>query len=152
MLKSYGKSVEEVGRLSYEITEEALGGYPKFLDKLLAQWRFSRFSLVRAQQRAAESQQRQYPGDWVFTFVEGDGKTFDYGVDYSECGICKFYHAQDADELTPYICLLDYQMSAAMGTGLSRTTTLGEGQRCCDFRYKRGRPVPRAWPPRFANP
>ena len=72
---------------------------------------------LRAQ--AARSQERQYPGDWVFTFVEGDGQEFDYGLDFTECGICKYYHAQGADELTPYLCLMDGVVSKSFGLGLA---------------------------------
>ena len=79
--------------------------------------------------------------------MDGDGRNFDYGVDYTECAICKFYHAEDADELVPYVCLLDYPVSKALGTGMARTTTLADGAERCDFRFKPGRPVERMWPP-----
>ncbi len=36
---------------------------------------------------------------------------FDYGLDVTECGIVRFYHAQDADELAPYMCLSDCVVS-----------------------------------------
>jgi hypothetical protein len=110
----------------------------------------------RWREQAAESQKRQYPGDWVFTFVEGDGKEFDYGLDFTECGICKLYHAQGADELTPYLCLMDDVVSKAFDRGLVRHKTLAEGADVCDFRYKAGRetfvyPLRDGWPPQFLN-
>ena len=90
--------------------------------------------------REAElSQRRRYPGDWLYTFVEGDGKTFDYGVNYTECGICKFFKAQGVEGLIPYICLVDYPTSRALGTGLEREEAIGLGDKRCTFRYKRGR-------------
>jgi len=90
----------------------------------------------------------------VCTFVEGDGETFDYGLDVTECGICKFYHAQGADELAPYMCLSDYVVSRAFGRGLVRYKTIAEGAEVCDFRYKQGRetfvyPLRNGWPPKF---
>jgi hypothetical protein len=51
---------------------------------------FSRRYKRRLQKRAAESQERRYAEDYVFAFVDGDGETFDYGVDYIECATCKF--------------------------------------------------------------
>ena len=88
------------------------------------------------------------------TFVEGDGATFDYGLDITECGICKLYQAQGAGELARYLCLSDYVVSRAFGRGLVRYKTIAEGARVCDFRYKQGRetyvhPLRDGWPPTF---
>jgi hypothetical protein len=85
----------------------------------------------------------------VLTFVEGDGKSFDFGVDYTECGIVKYYRAQNADELAPYLCLGDFPLSQVLGTGLVRTTTLARGGPWCDFRFKNGRPIQMEWTPDF---
>ena len=87
--------------------------------------------------------------DWVLTFVEGDGNTFDFGVDYIECGLCKYTHAQGADELTQYLCLGDFPASRVYDTGLVRTMTLACGGPRCDFRFKRGRPIEMEWTPDF---
>ncbi len=93
---------------------------------------------------AKASQKRQYPDDFVFDYVAGDDFTFDFGIDYTECGICKFYAAQGAAEFTRYVCLYDYPHSALTGSGLARTMTLAEGAPKCDFRFKRGR-TPQNW-------
>jgi hypothetical protein len=55
---------------------------------------------------------------WVLTYIWGDGKEFDYGYDITECGICKFLHDQHADELVPFLCLVDFPLSKAFGRGL----------------------------------
>jgi hypothetical protein len=99
---------------------------------------FSRFYLSRLRKRAIESHQRKYPGGYVFNFVEGDGQTFDYSVDYLECASCKFLAKQGAPELTPYLCPVDILYSKALGWGLMRTMTLAEGAERCDFRFKKG--------------
>ena len=54
----------------------------------------------------------------VRIFVEGDGDDFDWGMDYTECGIVKFLRAQGAGDLAPYFCLADFPMSDAFGLGL----------------------------------
>ncbi|MGZ6230243.1 MAG: L-2-amino-thiazoline-4-carboxylic acid hydrolase, partial [Syntrophales bacterium] len=89
--------------------------------------------------QATISQEKQYPDDFVFTYIVGDGKEFDYGYDIIECGVCKFLHAQDADELAPFLCLTDFPLSKAFGRGLVRNMTISEGAERCDFRYKNGR-------------
>ena len=111
-------------------------------------WRSARWLKNELRQAGLVSQKRQYPADWVFALVEGDGN-FDMGVDYQECGICKYYAAQKATELTPYLCLLDFPMSRAQNTGLVRSTTLAHGGARCDFRYKVGRDIQMEWTPDF---
>jgi hypothetical protein len=148
VLKSYGKSAEETGEVCYLMTEAALTNSPRVLVRLSGKNRFNRLSVGQLKQQAVRSQEREYPTDWVYQVVDGDGKSFDYGVDYTECAVCKFYHTEDADELVPYVCLLDYPVSKALGTGMRRSTTLADGAERCDFRFKPGRPVERMWPPK----
>ncbi|MGE5248673.1 MAG: L-2-amino-thiazoline-4-carboxylic acid hydrolase [Bacteroidota bacterium] len=143
-----GKSVEETGQMIFEIGRAFLRAYPGFLTSFLGYMNFSGFHIKRLRKRANESQLRMYPGDYVFNFVEGDGQTFDYGVDYLECASCKFLQQQGAAELAPYLCPMDILYSEALGWGLTRTTTLAGGGERCDFRFKKGGPtrvaVPRA--------
>jgi hypothetical protein len=62
-----------------------LRAYPRFLRRLFGSMTFSRRYIRRLRKRAAESHQRRYPGDYAYTFVEGDGETFDHSADYLEC-------------------------------------------------------------------
>jgi hypothetical protein len=98
---------------------------------------------------ANDSQARRYPGDYVCTFVPGDGETFDYGYDFTECAAQKFFRQQGADAFLPFFCFLDFAASEAHGLGLRRTTTLAEGWSKCDHRFKRGGATGAAWPPPF---
>ena len=83
--------------------------------------------------------------------IEGDGTTFDTGVDHTECGIVKYLRAEGADELCPYICELDYLLTEVMRYGLTRTKTLSWGCDRCDFRLSRGGVTSAPWPPRFVE-
>jgi hypothetical protein len=153
VLKSLGQTVEQAGRIIYE-TYETMADYPAWMLRLVGGLKYGEGYVERLRTAAAESQQRRYPGDWVCTFVEGDGETFDYGLDIAECGICKFYRAQGAGELAPYMCLSDCVVSQAFDRGLVRYKTIAEGAEVCDFRYKQGRetfvnPLRDGWPPKF---
>jgi hypothetical protein len=155
VLKAEGQSVEEVGKVIFD-TFQAMADYPRWFLRLVGAFRYNKRYVDRFREAVARTQERRYPGDWVATFVEGDGEDFDYGLDVAECGICKFYHAQGADELAPYLCLSDYVVSDAFGRGLVRYKTLAEGAEVCDFRFKKGRetfvnPLREGWPPRFLN-
>ena len=138
-MKDQGKKVEEIGTFVYEGVENAYRLLPRFALYLYGGLSFTKHSQRRSQKLALESQKRQYAGDWVYSVVAGDGESFDYGLDFVECGICKFFHAQEADEFARYMCRLDYIMSERMGMGLVRTATIAEGGEKCDFRYNRER-------------
>ena len=138
-LKARGKSVEEVAALIYRGTASLYSGFPfqwllRFQGRqLLTQKR------INQRKRAAEiSQKRLYPDDWVFKIVEGDGQTFEFGVDYTECGIVKYLAREGAPGLAAYLCWLDYPMCKAMHVNLVRTETIAQGCERCNFRFSRG--------------
>ena len=138
VLKSHGGTLEEAGTLVYELSEAYLQAYPGFLRRFFGYMTFSGRYMRGVRKRAAESQEHRYPGDYVYTYVEGDGKGFHYGVDYSECAGWNFLRQQGAAELAPYLCAVDKLYSEALGWGLVRTMTLAEGCEKCDFRFKKG--------------
>jgi hypothetical protein len=153
VLKAEGRSVEEAGKMVFDVFQ-AMADYPQWLLRVVGGLRYNDRYVSQLKEAVAQTQERRYPGDWVATFVEGDGEAFDYGIDITECGICKFYRAQGAAELAPYLCLSDYVVSDAFDRGLVRYRTMAEGANVCDFRYKRGRdtfvyPLREGWPPIF---
>ena len=141
-LQARGASVEEAARLIYLGTASFYGSFPT---RWLMRWQGRRvLHRKRQDQRrhaAAISQQRRYPDDWVFEVVEGDGHDFDFGVDYTECGVVKYLAREGAPELAPYLCWTDYPLFAAARLRLDRTETLAQGGQRCDFRMRRGQPV-----------
>jgi hypothetical protein len=141
VLKARGESLETIGQLIFEIDQAFLQAYPRFMRRFFGHMTFTRRYIQKLRKRAAESHQRRYPGDYVYTFVEGDGETFDHGVDYLECATCKFLQQQGAPELGPYLCIADALYSEMMNWGLIRTKTLAEGADKCDFRFKKGGPT-----------
>jgi hypothetical protein len=149
VLKKHGKSVAEIGKIIYEIVEARFNKFPNPLLWLYGRRKYGKSYRERLKIQAIISQKKQYPGDYVFTYIVGDGKEFDYGYDITECGVCKFLHAQHADELAPFLCLVDFPLSKAFGRGLVRNMTIAEGAEKCDFRYKKGRDTKEGWPPSF---
>ena len=137
-LQKRGATVEDAGRLIYEMMEAETKAIPRPVRRLTGWLWFSPLLLRRVTKRAAESQRRQYPGGYVFTYVEGNGRDFDWGIDYAECSSCKLLKAQNAMDLAPYICAVDKVSSELLGWGLTRTMTLAEGLEKCDFRFKKG--------------
>lgn len=149
VIRCHGGSVEEAGEIIHRAFEAELKRTPAFLRRLKGKLRLSRWAVRMMQNAARRSQKREYPGDWVFEVIEGDGRAFDVGMDVTECGIVKFLHAQGADELAPYLCNLDYLAYQATGVELRRTMTLSWRCEKCDFRMVSGGEPMETWPPRF---
>jgi len=147
----HGGTVEDAGELLHRMIGEEIRRIPRPVRSLMGRYPFTRLRQRKLAKAARRSQARRYPGDWVFERVAGDGESFDFGVDVTECAIVKFFHAQGADELTPYGCDLDYVMFEAMGIGLQRTKTLAWGCDRCDFRFTRDGVTSAPWPPLFVE-
>ena len=138
VLKRHGKTLGECKTVLRRSMEIRMAKYPRLILKL-GEWRaFSKPFGCYLQAQAKASQERNYPDGFVFNYIAGDGKEFDWGLDIFECGICKFYQSQDATEFLPTICSIDYVLSDKLGYGLYRTDTLAEGAPKCNPRLKKG--------------
>ncbi len=146
-MKKYGKKAEEAGKIIYE-------GYLKKNSRTQppippSQRLTPEQQKERGREGAEKSQERRYPGDYVYTYIIGDGKEFDYGFDFTECASLKLYHAHSADEFLPYYCYLDFVAGKVRGFGFTRTMTLHEGHGKCNHRFKVGGKTKADWPPPF---
>jgi hypothetical protein len=130
VLKRKGLNLEEIGNISYSVEDEFFRKHREFIPPLCHPKAIS--MLKYSAQKSGK-----YPGDFVYTFVEGDD--FDLGLDFSECALYKFFKKFNADEFMPYLCAMDIIMSKYGNLGLHRTKTLVDGDDICDFRYKAGR-------------
>lgn len=138
VLKRHGKTLDECKTILHRSMETRMAKYPRMILKL-GEWRaFSKPFRHYLQTQAYDSQERKYPKGFVFDFITGDGKEFDWGLDIHECGICKFYREQNAAEFIQMVCSIDYILSDKLGYGLYRTMTLAEGAAKCNPRLKRG--------------
>ena len=138
-MQAYGKTPSETAEVLYEGMQIRLAQYPRFLLRLMGRCQFSSLFLKTLQHQAAVTHKRAFPNNFVAEVVIGDGKEFDWGIDFTECAIHKFFRAQNALEFLPYVCRLDYLTSTAFGIGLVRTKTLATGDERCNPRLKQGR-------------
>jgi hypothetical protein len=137
----------EVGKLVYEITEnyaQANSAIKKWIYRKVI---FSKKMKKKWRYWAKESQKRKYSENWVCEFIEGDGKDFDYGLNFTECGWLKLIENEGLREIAPYACLCDYARMRAFGIGFKRTKTIAAGAEFCDFRFIKDYETPRGWPP-----
>jgi hypothetical protein len=143
-MRPHGFTAADVGKLIYDLAASSLAKQADGLRHNGERF-FTPTYFAQLQDWATRSQERRYPMDWVQTVFRGDGTEFDIGVDYTECGLVKYFAAHGVPELAPYPCRIDFPTARAEETGLERTTTLATGGRQCDFRYKKGRPVTQGW-------
>jgi len=144
VMKARGKTAEEVGKVVYDAVVKFVSQLPPRPAKQL-----NEECITEEKREAQKSQERHYPEDWVWEFVEGDGGEFDYGYDFLECGTQKLYHAHGADEFLAFYCYLDFVTHRTIGWSFARTMTLAEGHEKCDFRWKKGGETQKGWPPPF---
>lgn len=90
----------------------------------------------QAAKSVTSSHQSEFPQDFVYDVVEpGPGDTFEFGINYTACGFCKFAARHGDKEILPNICGLDFDAYATRGIRLERTQTLAGGATHCDFRF-----------------
>jgi hypothetical protein len=141
------KTAAEAGKVLYDAVVMHHKSPGERVAPVRATDRENRIALRRT--RAEQSQEREYPLGYVYTFIEGQSGEFDYGYDFLECATEKFYRHQDALGFLPFFCFLDFPKCMMGGLGLTRTQTLGEGGDRCDFRFMEGGQAAQAWPPPF---
>ena len=137
VLKEEGKTTEEIGALIHRISERKVETMPRLLRSLLGRLYMSEFWRKRTQRKALLSRQKEYAGNFVYEVMDGKPGEYEWGINYLECAIVKFFHRQGADDLTPYMCYVDYILFPGMGIDLKRTGTIGQGCSQCDFRFSR---------------
>ncbi|MHC4168138.1 MAG: L-2-amino-thiazoline-4-carboxylic acid hydrolase [Planctomycetota bacterium] len=150
VLQKRGVSTQECGRMVVLIAEERLKSVPGFVLRLLGWCMHTPIGRRWIRKTYVESCDKP---DSAYTvraeFVPGSGKEFDFGVDIYECGLCRYFHDQNADDIMPYVCLIDQVQARAMKVGVRRTETLASGGSKCDFRWKKGWQVENPWPPEW---
>ena len=136
-LNKRGYGDDFIGDLCYRIAEDFVHKQPQWAAKL--QGALAGTGLFKSMYRklSEKSQMREYPGDFVVQYVEGSGEHFDYGFDFTECGICKLFQAENTSSFTKHMCRIDYLTTSFNGIELIRTGTIANGAEKCDFRFRK---------------
>jgi hypothetical protein len=137
IMKKHGKSLGETWEICHEAIKLKMEKFSRVKRWLLKKLMYSNFLMKRVKGRAKSCEQLKF-GDFEIKYLIGDGKEFDWGVDYVACGNYNFLKAQGAEEFAPYVCLSDMALGDALGWGLIRTQTIADGCESCDFRFKKG--------------
>lgn len=136
-MKKHGKTPSQAWEICHEAIKLRMEKFSKIKRWLLKKLMYSNLLMKRVKRRAEKGVQLKF-GDFEVRYLIGDGKKFDWGVDYLACGNYNFAKAQGAEEFAPYVCMSDIALSDALGWGLIRTQTIADGCQSCDFRFKKG--------------
>lgn len=74
----------------------------------------------------------EYPMNWFYYFETVPGKD-EYYITHKQRGICKLTKQEHCEEITKYLCMMDYYTFEMQGSVLDRTKTLGYGDDECNF-------------------
>ena len=136
-MKKHGKSASEAWELCHQAIKIQMQTFPKWKRRLMRQFMFSGF-IKKIMARREHSHQKGHFGDFEIEYLAGNNDNFDIGVNYHQCGNYNFAIKQGCADFAPYICMSDIALSDALGWGLTRTQTLADGCKYCDFRFKKG--------------
>ena len=137
VMKEHGKTSGETWEVCHEAIKLRMKKFCKFKRWILKSLMFSNFLMRRVKRRAESGEQLKF-GDFEVKYIVGDGKDFDWGVDYVACGNYNFLKTQGAEEFAPYVCMSDIALGDALAWGLTRTQTIADGCQSCDFRFQKG--------------
>ena len=79
-----------------------------------------------------------HPDGFAADIITDKSATFGlgYGVDITECGICKLFEKHHYKKFSSILCDVDYITTSLAGLEMMRTGTIATGAKKCDFRYK----------------
>ena len=138
VLRRHGVPLPVIGEIERETYKAQLLTLPE-AERLAAGRQFmSPENQALLREQAAKSLRGEFPEDFVYDFVEpSPGDSFEFGINYTACGFCKFAARHGDKEILPNICGLDFNAYAAQGIHLERTQTLAGGASHCNFRFSR---------------
>lgn len=136
-MKKHGKTPGEAWEVCHEGIKLRMEKFSKVKIWMLKKLMYSNFALNRIRKRAENNEHVKF-GDFELAYHIGDGKEFDFGVDYLKCGNYNLVKALGAKEFAPHVCMSDIPLGDAIDWGLTRTQTLADGCETCDFRFKKG--------------
>ena len=101
ILENEGFSYRDIGEFYYEYRDEQNKIRKKALEKIgkdPANYPFEPEYIEFTRKLCETSQKKAYPDDWIMDYVEGDGKSFEWGFNFHQCTIHKVYKRLGAEK------------------------------------------------------
>lgn len=135
-LKARGGTPAEAWEICHEAIRLRMREVPEWKRRFSRRLMFSGLTKAIVKRREQKGERLRF-GNFEVRYLSGDGREFDFGVDYVSCGNLQLVRELGADEFAPYVCMSDIALGDALGWGLIRTQTLADGCSHCDFRFKK---------------
>jgi len=136
-LENESLSKHQIGKTIFDTFRMYFDTNPKFILRLVGKYFLTPFSTRRMKKDMEKSLERKYKEDFVMEHVQSGSGQFDFGYNYLECALHKLYTKNNLLKYLPYVCLGDYALFRSLGIGFSRTQTIANGGKLCDFRFKK---------------
>jgi hypothetical protein len=149
VLRRHGVPAQTIGEIELQSMKAQMHAVPEAERLESGRQYMSAENRKLMREQAENSKKKKYRDDFVYDIVEpGPGGNFEFGIDYKECGFCKFAAKNGDQDRLPHICAEDYAAYEARGIHLERTQTLAGGATHCNFRFSRRprQPDVRFWP------
>ena len=124
---------EEAIGLLWMMNEQIMRAIPRILRPAIKTRYLNGFRRQAPLHQSRSEQGAVHPYDYKIAFRDIEKNTFE--IDITQCGMIRLCRDFDALALFPAVCRMDYLFAHYLGHGFERTTTLGDGDRCCNCRY-----------------
>lgn len=152
VLKKYGSTIEEIGKLMVLSYERMVLKFPEIARKIVSRLSKSpRFLNRMFQKRDAKNaaNAKENPGSFESKTQIPPEQGYLFSFHNLICPLSDFAKQYGYEEYMPYLCNLDYVMAGVLDIPLFREHTCFEDGDYCDFKVKAGeKPLP-YWPPVF---
>lgn len=141
-LERSGQSFEQIRLITLDVARSYVqpanafqAWLKKLPPKLLGSW-IGRLIIRNVRKRVSHL---GHPGGFKVEIITDKNETYGlgYGVNILECGICKLFHAHQANIYAKLLCEVDHITTQLAGLEMIRSGTLATGAPICDFRYRK---------------
>ena len=142
VLKKHEKEFEEIRKVCLEIVNKYVqpknkiqAWFKKLLPKLIS-FKITSYFLIALNKKIST---KGHNDGFKAQIITDKSKTYGlgYGIDITECGICKLFKKHQTDDYSSILCEVDKVTSEMAGLVLIRSGTIANGAVQCDFRFKK---------------
>ena len=135
LLAEKNVSSEEIRSLSDKILKMEIERFPAIARRASTWFLFTDFA-ARITRHYADKSQTSDDKQFKLAYVDTGKNSF--GMNITQCAICRLAGRHDMSAMMPYICSIDGMLSEMLGWGLKRTQTIAGGAKHCDFVFRKG--------------
>ncbi len=138
LLSEKNISPEEIKSLSDKILKLEIDRFP-VLARRVSTWFLFTSVAARMTRHYADRSNKADERQFKLQYVDTGENSF--GMNITQCAICRLAGRHDMSSMVPYICSIDGMLSEMLGWGLKRTQTIAGGAEHCDFVFRKGAPT-----------